>query len=60
MQVARGMRGRTVTVRTVTLSEDSGSEDSDSEDSNSEEAGTGVTLAEICGRGSKRALDVAA
>ena len=41
-------------------SEDSDSEDSDSEDSNSEEAGTAITLAEICGRGSKRALDVAA
>jgi hypothetical protein len=41
-------------------SEDSDSENSDSEDSNSEEAGTGITLAEICGRGSKRALDVAA
>ena len=40
-------------------SEDSDSESSDSED-NEEGAGEGVRLAEMCGRGSKRSLEVAA
>jgi hypothetical protein len=40
-------------------SEDSDSESSGSED-NEDEAGAGVTLADMCGRGSKRSLEVAA